>query len=208
MLKGARPCQSSFMRPHFPYLLNTFHWIEFVLKWHAYCKSSHDQSQSGYRFDLYCISMATACHCKRGGALSSLCQYCSAGVAKFHFSGGFYKQALLNTSTSTLQSDILKKEKKPNKLYNHYTTSPAKRKYKYFSPTQLNKSTSDQLCWTILSCKRLRSSCPLLCATDDLHNANCTMICTCTDICTIPHENCVTRAPILYFIRSWVALSF
>ena len=164
------------------------------LKWHAYCKSSHDQSQSGYRFDLYCISTVTACHCKRGGALSSLCQYCSAGVAKFHFSGGFYNQALLNTSTSTLQSDILKKEKKPNKLYNHYTTSPAKRKYKYFSPTQLNKSTSDQLCWTILSCKRLRSSCPLLCATDDLHNANCTMICTivctCTEICTILHENC------------------
>ena len=148
------------------------------LKWHAYCKSSHDQSQSGYRFDLYCISTVTACHCKRGGALSSLCQYCSAGVAKFHFSGGFYNQALLNTSTSTLQSDILKKEKKPNKLYNHYTTSPAKRKYKYFSQTLQNKSTSDQLCWTILSCKRLRSSCPLLCATDDLHNANCTMICT------------------------------
>ena len=77
-------------------------------------KSSHDQGRSGYRFDLYCISMATACHCKRGGALSSLCQYCSAGVAKFHFSGGFYNQALLNTSTSTQQPDILRKEKKPN----------------------------------------------------------------------------------------------
>ena len=79
-------------------------------------KSSHDQSQAGYRFDLYCISMVTDCHCKRGGALSSLCQYCSAGVAKFHFSGGFYNQALLNTSTSTQQPDILRKEKKPNKL--------------------------------------------------------------------------------------------